>query len=187
MTKAFHKSVAECPATEELKNHPSCPGGCTRNGYRVYETYSGRLSDMEGTLRIRMDIRVSTRDHGSADLNCESSLQQRESKEIECANYLEQALLRWMEQQVVVPNQTRFEAHGSISTSLLEGCGDAKEEEMAEEFIIDFDIVADQLETALDHETKCERRRECYMDMIHSIHRKVLVAQQYHRQTKYHN
>ena len=140
----------------DMDDHPNCPGGCIRDGFRVFEIYSGICSDTESTFHMIVELRVKRK------LSTKAPSDMDKTHEIDCATYLELNVLSWVERMA---NQLHSEAHGSISHD-------------KKEFSMDFDIVVTRKNISDNNETK-NKEKECYMHMISSIH-KLVWATQFH-------
>lgn len=162
MRKALYESLAKL---NECSDHPNCPEGCVRDGFRIFEIFSGISSDTKGTFHMSVDIRIR-RSLGieAACAHSDAVRFRQYQSELDCAHHLELVILSWMERT----NQDHFELHGSI-------CGEGGIAN-ADGFGIDFDVVVNRKSISHDEETR-SKERECFMHMIDGFNKEVRRTQ----------
>jgi hypothetical protein len=176
MSKALYESFAKLDGKSNCNDHPNCPEGCVRDGFRVFEIYSGISSDKEATFHMKVETRIC-RSLG-IEAACAASdavrLHQHQS-ELDCAHHLEFVILSWMEPMMIGTNQNHFELHGSIS-HLPHKDVNGEEGSLDTGFSIDFDVVVNRKSIADNDETKKEER-QCFMHMIDGFNKAVRMTQ----------
>lgn len=177
MSKALYESLGKVDDNSKCSDHPNCPEGCVRDGFRVFEIFAGISSDTNGTFRMKVDTRIrrslgieAACAHSDAVRFCQHQ------SELDCAHHLELVILSWIEQMMVGTNQDHFESHGSISHLPHKDVGGEGGIANADGFGIDFDVVVDRKSILQDEETK-SKERECFMHMIDGFNKAVRMTQ----------
>lgn len=143
---------------EDDDDNPSRPQGCIRDGFKVFEVYTGICSGTETSFNMMVELRIRRR------LSSEPASDMDKFDEIDCATYLELSILSWVEQQMA-DNQHHSEAHGTISDD-------------DKGFSIDFDVVVKR-KIISDNQDTMNKDRESYIHMISGFHKKVWATQFY--------